>query len=202
MGKVIIDMTMSIDGFVAGPEDGRKNGLGNRDGVHLHDWLFNGTSVNRHNPFFKTKAVSLPVVNRMIKDTGAMIFGRRTYDITNGWNGSHPIPNLLIFILTHHPPKKVPVGNTTFVFVGDGIKSAVTQAKKAAGKKDVLIQGASVCQQALQEGLVDELLLHIANRVMGKGVPLFESAGTYFGSLKRIECIAAPDVTHLRYKVG
>jgi len=201
MGKVIIDMTMSIDGFVTGPEDGRKNGLGKRDGVHLHDWLFNGPSVNRHNPFFKTRAASLPVVNRMIKDTGAMIFGRRTYDITNGWMGSHPIPNLHIFILTHHPPKKVPVGNSDFVFVGDGIKSAVTQAKKAAGKKDVLIQGASACQQALQGGLVDELLLHIANRVMGKGVLLFETAGAYFGGLKRISCIVAPDVTHLRYKI-
>lgn len=201
MGKVIIDMTMSIDGFIAGPEDGPKNGLGKRDGTHLHDWLFNGTAPNRHNSFFKPKNASRQVVNQMFETAGALIYGRRTYDITRGWKGSHPIPQLPIFILTHHPPEKVPVGNSTFVFVKDGIASAVSQAKKAAGKKDVLIGGGSACQQALKEGLVDELFLHVANRVMGKGVLLFENSGAYFGSLKRISCEAAPDVTHLRYKV-
>ena len=201
MGKVIIDMTMSIDGFIAGPQDGPANGLGKRDGMRLHDWLFNGPVRNKYNGFFKPKGANRPVVNRMFERTGAMIFGRRTYDITHGWNGSHPIPNLPIFILTHQPPKKVPPGNSSFVFIKDGIKSAVSKAKKAAGKKDIMIGGASACQQALKEGLVDELYLHIANRVMGKGVLLFENPGNYFGPLKRISCEPGPDVTHLRYRV-
>src|SRR4249920_3556221 len=115
MGKVIIDLTMSLDGFIAGPDDGPKNGLGKRDAQHLHDWLFNGQSKIKTNEFFKPKPANRPVINHMLKNTGAMIFGRRTYDITKGWGGSHPVGALPIFILTHKPPLQVPKGNSTFI---------------------------------------------------------------------------------------
>src|SRR5712675_893515 len=101
MSKVVIDMTMSLDGFVAGPDDGKQNPLGTHDGMHLFDWYFSGTK-ELHDPLFRpAPGPNTEEVERMFAESGAFIFGRRTYDITNGWNGRHPVKGVPVFVLTH-----------------------------------------------------------------------------------------------------
>jgi dihydrofolate reductase len=168
MGKIIIEMSMSLDGFVVGPDDGEEFPNG-RDGIkHVFCWLS------------KTKeegSANKAEVDRMYAQSGAFIFGRRTYDITNGWGGSHPVKGVPLFILTHIPPapETVPKGDSTITFVTDGIESAVRQAKQAADDKDVVLCGASPCQQALDAGVVDEVLIHLAPSLIGSGVRMFDN---------------------------
>ncbi len=138
----------------------------------------------------------------MYAESGAYIFGRRTYDITDGWDGRHPVNGVPVFVLTHTPPppETVPKGPSNLTFVTDGIASAVRQAKVAAGDKHVRLGGASPGKQALEAGLVDEIMVHVAPRLLGGGV-------TLFGSLPdgvRLEVLAvrpSPLATHIRYRV-
>lgn len=136
MAKVIIEMSMSLDGFCAGPDDGEESPDGRDSIKHVFGWLSRAKEEGGAN-----KAE----VDRMCAQSGAYIFGRRTYDITNGWGGSHPLRGVPLFILTHKPPapETVPRGDSKITFVTNGIESAVSQAKSAAGDKDVVISGAS-----------------------------------------------------------
>ena len=130
MPKVIIDMTMSLDGYVAGPEDGPEFPLGKHDGMAIFDWYFSGTEEYR-TPLFKPEpGPNLDEVKRMYEESGAFIFGRRTYDITNGWGGRHPVNGVPVFVLTHNPPpaETVPKGPSHLTFVTDGIESTIRQA--------------------------------------------------------------------------
>jgi dihydrofolate reductase len=200
MAKVVIDVTVSLDGFVAGPGDGPEFPLGKRDGMQLFNWFFNGPP-SRHGDLFKPRGENARVVDEMFARAGAMLTGRRTYDITNGWNGSHPIPGLPVVIMTHKPPAKVPQGKSRLIFVTDGIHSAVATARAAAGEKDVGIGGASAAQQALAAGLVDEIYLHVAPVLLGDGVRLFQHLGDSAIQLERLSIIDTPEVTHIRYRV-
>ena len=178
MSKAVIDMSMSLDGFVAGPDDGKEFPVG-RDGVeHVFEWYTSGAEELRL-PWLKpAPGANRDEVARMFTDSGAYIFGRRTYDITGGWDGSHPVTGVPLFILTHNPPdpETVPKGGSRIVFVTDGVASAVEQAKAAAGDKDVRLGGASPCQ-ALAAGLVDEILINVAPYLLGSGVRLFDHFG-------------------------
>jgi dihydrofolate reductase len=126
-------------------------------------------------------------------------WGRRTYDYTNGWKGNHPVNNS-VFVVSHSIPKKIPKGATKFTFVTDGIESAVQQALKAAGKKNVyLMGGAKVVQECIKAGLVDEMMIHVVPVLLAEGIHLFEQLGHNKIKLEQAKIIKAPGVTHMKY---
>ena len=196
MGKVVIDMSISLDGFITGPNDNPKQPLGENAEV-LHNWLFSGDQVSQVNDFFKLSKVNRAVLDESLINAGAMIVGRGTYDIVNGWGGSHPNKGVPVFVVTNNHPESVPQGTTPFTFVSDGVASAVAKAKEIAGDKEIGVAGASVSEQCLDAGLVDELFLHIVPVILGKGKRFFKA----FIPLEIMEVINASDVTHIRYKV-
>ena len=202
MPNVIIDMTMSLDGYVAGPDDGPADPLGKHGGMAIFNWYFSGSTEFR-DPLFKPEpGANLDEVRKMFDESGAFIFGRRTYDITNGWNGRHPVNDAPVFILTHNPPPAdtVPRGPSSITFVTDGIESAVRQAKGAAGARHVKLGGASPGKQALSAGLVDEIIVHVAPYLLGGGVRLFDALEDGV-RLEKLSVTDAPHVTHMRYRV-
>lgn len=203
MGRVVIDVTMSLDGYVAGPDDGPEHPLGLNDGRRIFSWYNSGGERLGSTPLFRPEAgVNRKVVDQMLAESGAFIVGRRTYDIANGWNGTHPVNAAPVFILTHKPPpaSKVPQGASKITFVTDGIASAIRQAKAAAGVRQVKLGGASPCQQALEAGLVDEILLHVAPYLLGGGVRLFDALPRGV-ELKKLGVRDGPLATHMHYKV-
>jgi dihydrofolate reductase len=201
MGKVIFNMTISLDGFVAGPNDSPENGLG-EGGQALFDWYFSGevaVQPSQGTPVLKLSPESARVVEEAIGNYGAGIWGRRTFDIAHAWGG-HP-PGSPAFILTQHPPAEWIYDGSPFTFVMDGIESAIRQAEKVAGEKDVVLCTASVLQQALNAGLVDEIHLDVAPLLLGGGVRLFDHLPGSPVALERIRAIAAPGVTHLAFRI-
>jgi dihydrofolate reductase len=190
MSKVIIDITMSLDGFVTAPNDGMGNGLGD-NGEVLHTWAYNPTEEEARLLF-----------EEPMQTLGSCVLGRRTFDIAeSAWEEYPPFGDTEVFVLTHraHPPLQR--GATQFIFVTDGMESALEQAKQSAGGKDVTLMGANISQQYLKTGLVDELELHIANILLGGGRPLFAHIGDEQIHLERIRVIASPTATHIRYRV-
>lgn len=210
MAGVIVALTMSLDGFVAGANDSVEAPLGT-GGMHLFDWYFNGDTPIRHYqaagergvpvPPFKLSRPSAEVFEELIETGGAVITGRRTYDIANAWEGNGPLPGLPLFIVTHHAPEHVPHGESHYTFVTDGVESAISQAKAAAGDKDVSLMGSSIPQQCLRAGLLDEIQIHLVPLLLGSGVRLFDHLGTDQIDLEIIRVVDAPGVTHLRYRV-
>ncbi|WP_260412508.1 dihydrofolate reductase family protein [Alkalihalobacillus sp. TS-13] len=156
MGKVVLDMSMSLDGFIAGPNDNDEQPLG-VGGDILHSWLFTGNHPSKHNDFFKLSQKSREVFDESFETTGAIIVGRRTFDVVQGWGGNHPVHGATVVVVTHHPPDTPPEGSTPFIFVTDGIERAVEQAKAAAGKKNVGVGTANVAHQCLKDGQIDEI---------------------------------------------
>jgi len=201
MGKVVFNMTMSLDGFVAGPNDGPDNGLGDR-GMELFDWYFKGDTeikLSEGTPVLRVSKQSAEIIRNGLQSYGAGIWGRKTFDITGGWGG-HP-PGEPCFIVTHHVPQEWVREGSPFVFVTDGVESAIRQAKQAAGDKDVVLCTASVLQQALRAGLVDELDIDVAPVILGDGVRLFDHLADRSIKLEKIQAIDAPLVTHMKYHV-
>jgi dihydrofolate reductase len=201
MGKVVFNMTMSLDGFVAGPNDNPDNGLGD-GGNALFNWYFSGdteVNVSEGTPVLKVSKKSAKILKDSFKTYGAGIWGRRTFDIAGAWGG-HP-PGTPAFIVTHQPPQEWIKEGSPFIFVTDGVESAVHQAKQAAGDKDVVLSTASVLQQALQAGLVDEIHVDVAPLLLGKGVRLFDNFGPNPIALENIRAVAAPGVTHLGFRI-
>jgi dihydrofolate reductase len=189
--KVMVDITMSLDGFVTGPNDGPGNGLGDGGRV-LHEWVFEG----------RTEADAQLLFEEPAKTMGSCVLGRRTFDIAEeAWGDNPPFGSARVFVLTHRPHETLTRGATTFIFVADGMGSALRQAKAAAGAKNVGLMGASVSQQYLKAGLVDELQIHVANVLLGAGRPLFANIGDRQIKLERTRVIATPAVTHLQYRV-
>jgi dihydrofolate reductase len=211
MGKVRIQITMSLDGFVAGPEQSVENPLG-IGGMNLHDWAFaleawrsehglEGGEVN----------ASTPVVEESLAGIGAELMGRNMFgggpgpwgdDPWNGWWGENPPFHVPVFVLTHHPREPLVMeGGTTFHFVTEGIEVALEQATSAAGGQDVLIGGgANVAQQYLGAGLVDELNIALVPVLLGAGERLLEDVDSDL-RLAQVRAVEAPGVTHLRYRV-
>jgi dihydrofolate reductase len=201
MSKVVIDMSMSLDGFVAGPDDGKDHPLGRHGGEHVFDWYFSGTEP-LHDPLFRPEpGANTDEVERMFAESGAFIFGRRTYEITNGWDGRHPVNGVPVLVLTHEPPPEYPRGPSNLTFVTDGIESAIRQARAVAKGKDIKLGGASPCKQALAAGLCDELLIHLAPYLLGGGVRLFDVLPDGI-QLEKLSVSDGPFATHLRYRVS
>jgi dihydrofolate reductase len=197
MAKVVVDLTMSLDGFIAGPDDGLEHPLGTRGGERLFAWFEGGPKSD--NPLFSPKGRNREVVAETIARAGAIISGRRTYDITHGWGGTFPINDAAVVVLTHKPPTDHPKGRSKFSFVSD-IHEAVRIAKEDAGGKDIGMTGASPAQQALAAGLADEVYVHVAPLLLGGGVRLFDHLGKDI-ALELIGTIETPEAVHLHYRV-
>ena len=201
MTKVVVDMSMSLDGFVAGPDDGKTFPLGRHGGMHLFDWYTSGPKRPGDLDILHPEhGVNREVVDAMFVESGAFIFGRRTYEITNGWGGRHPVNGAPVFILTHNPPVDYPRGPSNLTFVTDGIESAIKKASAVAGGRDIKLGGASPCKEALAAGLCDEILIHLAPYLLGGGVRLFDALPDGV-RLEKLSVRDGPHATHLRYRV-
>jgi dihydrofolate reductase len=201
MGKVVFNMTVSLDGFVAGPNDGPDNGLGD-GGDALFKWYFTGDTdipISDGNMVLKVSSQSAKLLQEAMGNYGAGIWGRRTFDIAHAWGG-HP-PGAPAFVVTHHVPQEWVYEGSPFTFVTDGVERAIRQAKQAAGEKDVVICTASILQQCLNLGLMDEIHLDVAPLLLGKGVRLFDHLNIQPTELECIRVLNAPNVTHLGFRV-
>jgi dihydrofolate reductase len=200
MGKVILDISMSLDGFIAGQNDNEEQPLGT-GGAILHNWLFSGEVPSKYNGLFKLSSINREVFDKAIETTGAMVVGRRTFDIVNGWGGKHPIQGIPIFVVTHNVPEKYSEGSTKFTFVTQGIDSAINQAKTAAADKNVSVGTANIAQQCIKAGLLDEIHIRLAPVLLGEGIRLFDQIGTEQIQLESQNVIETSNVTHLKYRV-
>ena len=202
MGKVVLDITTSVDGFVAGPDDGPELPLG-RWGERLHEWVVRLAAWREpHGLEGGETNSSSEVVEEGLQASGAVVLGKRMFDNAHGW-GDEPPFHKPVFVVTHDEREPLAKeGGTTFTFVTDGVESAVEQARAAAGGKDVSVAGgASVAQQCLRAGLLDEIQIHVAPLLLGGGVRLFEDTGGGQIELEPTRVIESPGVTHLRYRV-
>jgi dihydrofolate reductase len=202
MGKVAADITVSLDGFVAGPNDGLEFPLGER-GERLHEWVYDLASWREPHglPGGKTNQDS-ELLDEALKSTGAVVVGRRMFDNAKGW-GENPPFHVPVFVLTHEVrEKEAKEGGTTFTFVNDGIESALEQAKAAAADKNVSVGGgANTIQQYLRAGLLDEIQIHIAPMLLGGGVRLFEHLDAERTQLEKARVIDSARVTHVLFRV-
>ena len=196
MGSVIVEMSMSLDGYIAGPHDSDANPFGD-GGQRLHQWMFGDDG-----PAAGLAGAGREVFDDLRGETGAMISGRRLYDVTGGWSGSHPFAGIPVFVVTHAAPAAVPAGKTPFTFVTEGVANAVARAQLAAGGKSVyVIGGASVVRQLLAAGLVGELRIDVVPVLLGGGVSLFGECAGAPVEMEQAKVTVADDVTHLRYRV-
>jgi dihydrofolate reductase len=192
MGKILSHMTMSLDGFIADPND---------QVGEIFEWYGAGDvtiPTASKDMSFKVDAASAEMLHHLIEGSGALIAGRRLFDITNGWGDNHPIGTPVV-VVTHQPPadaaKKWP--RTTFV---DGVEAAIGRARKIAGDKDVVLSSANVIQQALALGLVDEVAISLAPVLLGVGIPYFSKLNG-FVRLEDPIVIQGHRALHLRYAV-
>jgi dihydrofolate reductase len=194
MGTVFVDISMSLDGFIAGPND---------DVDPLHDWLYGLKGFREpHGMEGGTTDPDSEVIDEAMNRSGAVIVGRRMYELAEGW-GDNPPFHKPVFVLTHRAREPlVKEGGTTFTFVTDGAASALAQARAVAGDRDVSIGGgANTVQQYLDAGLVDEMQIHIVPVLLGAGIRLFEGIGPGRVKLETARVIESPAVTHLRFRV-
>lgn len=203
-GKVHADMSMSVDGFIAGPNAGVGNPLGD-GGDRLHQWLYELASWRvRHGLAGGKTNRDAQVLEEAFARTGAVVMGRLMFDTGEEPWGDDPPFHMAVYVVTHQERDVlVKEGATTFTFVTDGIESALDQARAAAGDKDVSIAGgANVVQQFLKAGLLDELQIHVIPVLLGDGIRLFDDGGTKPIELERRGVIESDEVTHLRYSVA
>jgi dihydrofolate reductase len=212
MTKLRLDITMSLDGFVAGPNQTLEHPLG-EGGERLHEWAFAAASWREQHGLSGGEAnVDSDVLKESVDATGAVVMGRRMFSggegpwaddpNANGWWGDDPPFHVPVFVLTHHARETLVMdGGTSFVFVTDGIEAALAQARGAAGDKDVLAAGgAAIAQQYLAAGLLDELQIHVVPLLLGDGVRLFDHVDPTV-EFEATRVIESPSVTHLRYRV-
>ena len=196
MGVVIVDLSVSLDGFIAGPDDGPEFPLG-RGGEGIFAWM-NASEANRVHPYLAPPDASKVIVDEWMTNSGAIISGRRTFDIANGWKDGHPI-DAPIFVVTHDPPT-TGEWSPRVSFVTDGVEHALELAQEAAGDRTIGISGASVAQQLLRLGKLDEIQVSVTPLLLGGGVRLFEGFDGPI-ELEQTRVIESEGVTHLRYRV-
>jgi dihydrofolate reductase len=212
MAELRFDVSMSVDGFIAGPNPSEEHPLG-EGGQQLHEWVVKLAAWRKpHGLEGGEINASTEVVEESIDNIGATVMGRNMFgggpgawgeDPWDGWWGDDPPFRTPVFVLTHHEREPLEKqGGTTFTFVTSGIESALEQAKEAAGGKDVSVGGgASVIQQYLAAGLVDELQLNVVPIVLGDGTRLFDNIAGADVKLEPVRVVETPDVTHLKYRV-
>ena len=189
MTRVICDMSVSLDGYVTGPNDSRANPFG--DGAEmLHDWISGAaTDADRR------------LLQDLLDRVGAVVMGRTSFDKNEGdggWGDGGPLGATPVFVVTHHAPATA--HPRIYTFVTDGVAGAIDRAKRTAGDRMVSLFGATVMQQALPLGLVDELRVHVIPVLLGGGTPLFATLDTAI-RLERTRVLATPAATHLEFRV-
>ena len=216
MSSVFFDMSVSLDGLVAGPDMRPGVGLGD-GGERLHEWAFATETFHRlHGREGGERGADGDIIDAVFARAGAHIIGKRMFgggdgpwgsdpvwgdEPWEGWWGDEPPFHHPVFVLTHHEREPLVKGETTFTFVTDGIESALEQARAAAGDRDVQIGGgASVVQQFLRAGFVDDFQLHVAPVLMGEGTRLLDGVGAL--ELECTRVVQSPAVTHLAYRVS
>jgi dihydrofolate reductase len=202
MGKVSVGLSMSLDGFIAGPNDGPERPLG-EDGEWLFAWYSGGDTEYRlpgTEMVFEVSPQSAELLREAHARMGAFVTGRRTFDITNGWGGSPPL-GVPTFVVTHSVPQEWVYEGSPYTFVTDGVQGAVEQAKEVAGDKDVAVGAASIAQQCIRAGLLDEIHVDLVPVLLGGGVRLFEHLGTTPVELESTRVIEGAGVTHLTFRV-
>lgn len=202
MGKVGTGFSTSLDGFIAGPNDGPGNPLGD-GGERLFAWYFGGDTdfeLPGTEMVFRVSPVSAEVIRERFAAAGALVTGRRTFDITNGWGGKPPL-GVPAFVVTHTVPQEWVYEGSPFTFVTGGVESAVEQAKAVAGDKDVGVSAASIAQQCLEAGVLDEIHIDLVPILLGGGVRFFDNLDDEPVELERTRVVEAPGVTHLRFRV-
>jgi dihydrofolate reductase len=191
MGKVTSEISMSLDGFITGPNVGVGNGMGD-DGDRLHDWRFDA----------KTET-DTAIVDEIYASTGAVLIGKRMFDVGFEPWGDPPPFGMPVSVVTHEEREPLPMqGGTTYTFVTDGIEAALELARAAAGDKNVGIWGgANIIREYLKAGLLDEMQLHLIPILLGDGIRLFEDLGPDRIELRRTSSIETPGATHFRFEV-
>jgi dihydrofolate reductase len=186
MPKLIAAFSMSLDGFVAGPDVSVDLPMG-RGGERLHDWIFQSSSE-----------IDAEKAREISERVGATIVGRRTFDVGIGpWEDTpYPAPS---FVLTHEKRAPLAMKSGVFTFVNDGIESALKQAREAAGGKDIVVMGADAARQYLADGLADELIIQLVPVLLGAGTRLFDHIGDGTIEYEQSDAVETPSVTHLRY---
>ena len=196
MTKVYTGASMSLDGYISGP--------GESGFEHLFKWYGNGdVEIPTANPDIpiRTTAVSAEHFRAVIDQTGSLVVGRKLFDFTNGWGGSHPM-GVPVVVLTHRPPEDWPRGGTPFTFVSDGVERAIEQAKALAGGRTVGVNGGTIASQCLEAGLLDEIWVDLIPVLLGGGTPFFEQLRSAPFELEGpVSVVQGTDVTHLRYRV-
>jgi dihydrofolate reductase len=202
MGKVAMGLSMSLDGFIAGPNDGPGSPLGD-GGERLFAWYSGGDTEYRlpgTEMVFRVSPQSAEVLREAHSKMGAFVTGRRTFDIANGWGSSPPL-GVPTFVVTHTVPQDWVYEGSPFTFVTDGVQSAVEQAKQVAGEKDVAVGAASIVQQCIRAGLLDEIHIDLVPVLLGEGVRLFDHLGVGPIELESTEVVEGAGVTHLTFRV-
>jgi dihydrofolate reductase len=212
MSRVRLNIAMSLDGFVAGPDQSLEHPLG-LGGMRLHEWVFPLAAWRKpHGLEGGDVNASTPVMEEQLANIGAVLMGRNMFgphrgawgdNPWNGWWGDDPPYHTPVFVLTRHPRPPLPLqGGTTFRFVNDGIQSALQQATQSAAGKDVLLAGgANLVQQYLAARLIDEINLALVPLLLQAGARLFDNLGAAELCLEQVRAIEAPGVTHLKYRV-
>lgn len=186
MGNVVIDMSMSLDGYISAPNDRPGQGLG-EDGMRLHNWAFDDPSVFER------------VYGNLLEETGAVIMGRRSYDNSiQEWGGKGPMGEVPCFVVTH---RQLAGADPIFTIVPDGIESALAKAREVAGDKRIGLMGANLDQQYLAAGLVDEIRIHLVNVLLGGGRRLFDQLPQRI-ELEQTSVSETEGVTHIEYRVA
>jgi dihydrofolate reductase len=208
--RTYADISVSLDGFVAGPDPSLEQPLGS-GGEQLHEWAFRLAAWRApHGLDGGEEGPESAWVERIQRDTGADVMGRRMFSggagswdddpNASGWWGDEPPFHAPVYVVTSHERAPLELEGTTFFFVTDGVAAAVEHARAAAGERDVQVSGgASAVQQALAAGLLDELQVHVAPVLLGGGTPLFAAAQP--GALQIVETVASANATHVRYSV-
>jgi dihydrofolate reductase len=201
MTTVGTSLSTSLDGFIAGADsspDQPRGGAGDR----LFDWLRTGDTPSRYAPrSFKLSAISAQFFDEGVRQVGAVVAGRRTYDLNAGWGGKGPIPGAPLFVVTHRPPDPLPTSDPPHTFVTEGIEGAVRRAVDAAAGRNVHLMGAKIVQGCLRVGLLDELTISLVPVILGRGVRLLENLDPDSVQFDLVRVLDAPGVTHLTYRV-
>jgi dihydrofolate reductase len=212
MGKVVAEITVSLDGFAAGPNPTLEEPLG-QGGDKLHEWAYPLKSFREpHGLPGGETGPDDDLLAESVRATGAVVMGRRMFSggagpweddaNANGWWGDEPPFHKPVFVLTHHARKPLVLEGTTFTFVTDGLGSAIDDARAAAAEQDVLVAGgAETIDQGMNARLVDELQLHIAPVLLGSGTRLFDGVTPELPRFGVAQVLESPLVTHIRYRV-
>jgi dihydrofolate reductase len=199
--QVLAGLTMSLDGYITGPDDGPGAGLG-IGGERLHYWVFGGPWSYTQPPAGSATGADAEYLDQIFGGAGALLVGRTMHDAAEGW-GDNPGFGVPLFVVTHRPGPTLVKGDTTFEFVTDGAEAALTRARAAAGDRNVIVMGgANLLGQYLNAGVVDELTVSVAPVLLGSGKRLFDGSLRAHLAVEPAGVIESPFVTHLRYRLS